>query len=266
MSVERAISDLKLLEAILPAFDGDVRFTVEKDVATLLLDSPSSANALTIKMMRQIGEAVQLMLNDDRVRFLIIKAKGAVFCAGGHLGLVRAGLIDTDHGHKMSRAMGEILSAMSNADIVSVSVVDGGAIGGGAELAMSTDFRLFGKRGWLRFSQGTLGVAAGWGGVQRLSLIVPRNVALRLVLAPVTNTVDASLALQLGISDINSDAEKSDISGFIDGLRGVSPNAMRALKRQVVAVQGERSNSAGQAEIFSTVWGGDEHRSKMSKS
>jgi enoyl-CoA hydratase/carnithine racemase len=263
MSVEAAIQELRALESSLPSFDGEVRLTIKEDVATLLLDSPNSANALTVKMMRQIGEAVRIVMGDSAIRFLTFEGVGSVFCAGGHLGLVRAGLIETDCGRRMSRAMGEILGELAASDVVSVSVLDGGAIGGGAELAVSTDFRVFGSLGWLRFSQGTLGVAGGWGGVARLASIVPRNVALRLLFR--AEVVDASLALKLGIADNVVASAESGVVEFIEELRAVSPSAMKALKQQVVAARRASTDNAEQVRIFATVWGGDEHRSKMSK-
>ena len=263
MPVKTAVAALAALESRLPHFDGDVRLLIEDDVATVQLDSPTTANALTLKMMRQVGEAVSVVIRDSSIRFLIIKGSGTHYCAGGHLGLIRAGLIDTDHGREMSRAMGEILGAMAASDVVSISLLDGGAIGGGAELAMSTDFRLFGRQGWLRFSQGTLGVAGGWGGVARLASVVSRNTALRLLLR--AERVDAVSALNLGIADALVACAEEEVGAFIAQLRAVSPCAMRALKQQVVAAQGEDSADA-QVRIFSTVWGGDTHRSKMSKS
>ena len=48
--------------------------------------------------------------------------------------------------------------------MVSVAIVDGPAVGGGAELTTATDHRVFGPGAWLSFRQAALGVAAGWGG------------------------------------------------------------------------------------------------------
>ena len=92
---------------------------------------------------------------------------------------------------------------------------------------------------------------------------MPRNVALKLLLQ--AKFVDANLALKLGIADIVVASAELGVVAFIEELRAVSPSAMKALKQQVVAAQGASADNAEQVRIFATVWGGDEHRSKMSK-
>ena len=85
----------------------------------------------------------------------------------------------------MSRFMTDALTRLRNSSLVSLSLLNGPAVGGGAELCTATDFRLMvddgEKRNHVRFIHAKLGASPGWGGAHRLQSIVGRSQALRLL-------------------------------------------------------------------------------------
>jgi enoyl-CoA hydratase/carnithine racemase len=66
------------------------------------------------------------------------------------------------------KSLGTLLTRLANLPLISVCLVRGRAIGGGAELTLSTDFRAFAPTGRLNFVQVRLGVLPGWAGGSKL--------------------------------------------------------------------------------------------------
>jgi ethylmalonyl-CoA/methylmalonyl-CoA decarboxylase len=64
--------------------------------------------------------------------------------------------------------MHDTVTRLANLPLISVCLVRGRAIGGGAELTLSTDFRVFAPTGKLNFVQARLGVLPGWAGGSKL--------------------------------------------------------------------------------------------------
>ena len=64
--------------------------------------------------------------------------------------------------------MHDNVTRLANLPLISVCLVRGRAIGGGAELTLSTDFRVFAPTGRLNFVQAKLGVLPGWAGGSKL--------------------------------------------------------------------------------------------------
>ena len=88
--------------------------------------------------------------------------KGNFFCAGGDLRTVTDYLNTPQKGWEMTCLMHETLSKFASLPIISVALVNGRAVGGGAELTLATDLRAFAKNsGKLSFVQAKMGVIPG---------------------------------------------------------------------------------------------------------
>jgi ethylmalonyl-CoA/methylmalonyl-CoA decarboxylase len=71
-------------------------------------------------------------------------------------------------GYEMSRFMGQNLQRFSQLPMISVALVEGTAVGGGAELAMSCDFMVMSDKARFGFVQSKMGLITGWGAGTRL--------------------------------------------------------------------------------------------------
>ncbi|KAG7256066.1 hypothetical protein CRUP_008080, partial [Coryphaenoides rupestris] len=147
--------------------------------------------------------------------------------------------------------------------LVSVALVEGRALGGGAELTTACDFRLVTRDSRIQFVHKHMGLVPGWGGAARLVPIVGGRHALRL-LAGALN-VDPEAALQIGLADGLLEEEEEEgpsalqqaqawLSSYTQGPAEV----IRATKRVVVSGRELPLTEALQAEkeVFGTVWGG----------
>jgi enoyl-CoA hydratase/carnithine racemase len=127
------------------------------------------------------------------------------------------------------------------------------AIGGGAELTLATDFRLFTPNTELRFVQAKMGVGTGWGGGTSLQRLVGHPKALELLLS--CRKVTSEEAVRIGLAqDIISNGNTLDeATRWISNLINSHHPSVIHLIKQIVACNSHENEK----EIFSKLWGGE---------
>jgi ethylmalonyl-CoA/methylmalonyl-CoA decarboxylase len=236
--------------------DGRVHLRLEEGVAHLVLDHGQRRNALTVGMMGQLASYVAELEQWDGALVVLSAAEPTVFCAGGDL--TELPHAPPEAPRVMAVAMSEVLDALLRLPCVSVAALDGLAVGGGAELTTACDHRVGTGRAAIHFVQGRLGIAAGWGGSHRLVQHIGRRAALRVL--GEARPVSVVEGLQLGLFDAvvpDADAVQGALA-WLSSLRKMAPEAVRALKRQVLAACPPRQGHA-EADAFADVWGGPAH-------
>ncbi len=235
--------------------EGTVRLDLGAEVARLALDSPRTGNAVTVRMMAELADAV-VALQDWEGAALVVEATGGrAFCSGGNLRDVRRVIDSPGRARTMALAMGRVLDSLLALPVTSVADVHGLAIGGGAELATAVDFRVLGPHGRLHFVHGRLGIAPGWGGAGRLVEHIGRRRALQVLHEG--RALGPDEAAQIGLAEGARSVEE-----VLAPVLALDPAAARALKLQVVAARPVRS-IGDEAEAFAAVWGGPAHRAAL---
>lgn len=249
-----AAAALADLEGRVPPRPGGVSRRDQDGIRWILLDNPAAHNALTVGMMRRLAEEVRELQHFEGAAVVLASAHGGSFCAGGHLGQVREALVHQDAARVMSTEVGVVLDALGQLPVVSISLIEGAAIGGGVELASATDFRAGTAEAFFDPAQVRLGVACGWGGAARLAARIGRGSALRFLAC--SRRVGAAEAAELGLLDAVVDAPSDVMQAVLPGVdvHRWAPS-MRAVKRQIL---GEDP-----VEAFLSVWGGPRHRAAL---
>ncbi|MFK7928841.1 MAG: enoyl-CoA hydratase/isomerase family protein, partial [Myxococcota bacterium] len=124
-----AVLALVALEQQAPAVPGEVSLRYDEQVAWLELDNPGAHNAMTVRMMRQLAEAVLELSSWDGAIVAIRSKNGGSFCSGGHLAQVRQALVQPEAGRVMTDCMSQVLDALLNLEVVGVAILEGAAIG-----------------------------------------------------------------------------------------------------------------------------------------
>ena len=157
--------------------------TQHEQVAILRLANIERKNAISGRMMFDLANIIDKITDDDSRVYsgLIVTGDGNIFCAGADFGLAKEVLTTPEHGSAMSGFMSDALNALRSSDIVSVCLLNGPAVGGGAEITTSCDFRLMTPASYATFIHARMGVTPGWGAVGRLMSIVGRANALKLL-------------------------------------------------------------------------------------
>ncbi len=254
-----AVRALEVLAEEVSPRPGTVHLDLEGPVAWVRLDNPQAHNALTVGMMVELARAVARLTRWSGAVVAVRSAHGGTFCAGGHLGQVREGLLRPDAARIMAEAMTAVLDALLDLPALSVAVLEGPAIGGGAELATACDLRVGTPEAAVHFAQVGLGVACGWGGARRLRLHLGRGRALRLLAAG--ERLPAASLQAIGLLDHVGEGDPAALLSRVLGPALDHPvAAVRAVKAQVVSADADDAT-----EAFLQVWGGQDHSRALSR-
>jgi enoyl-CoA hydratase/carnithine racemase len=156
------------------------------------LNRSERANAYTTEMLRALYETV-LRARRDGTRALVITGSGDNFCSGADRNELE-GRGAMDGLHLFSR---EVFDALSDAPFPVIAAINGPAVGGGLELAMTADLRICGPRAVFKLPEVSLGLAPAAGGMRRLLAEVGPARMKEIVMFG--RALDASTALSWGL-------------------------------------------------------------------
>ncbi|KAM3613868.1 uncharacterized protein V6R79_006226 [Siganus canaliculatus] len=233
----------------------------ESGIAVMTINNPSRMNAFSGTMMVDLEESVSQLESWTEGKGLIVQGAAGTFCSGSDLNAVRA-IANPQDGMKMCMFMQNTLTRLVRLPLISVALVEGRALGGGAELTIACDFRLMASGSVIQFVQKRMGLVPGWGGAARLVRTVGSRSALKLLAGALK--VDPELGLQIGLADgvveVVSE-QKTPLQQAEDWLsryvKGPAP-VIRALKKVVLSGNELPLEEALRTEkdVFGTVWGG----------
>nr|XP_045015287.1 ethylmalonyl-CoA decarboxylase isoform X4 [Jaculus jaculus] len=217
-------------------------------------------NAFSGAMMLQLLERVIELENWTEGKGLIVHGANSMFCSGSDLNAVKA-LATPEDGMALSMFMQNTLTKFMRLPLISVALVQGRALGGGAEFTTACDFRLMTPESEIRFVHKEMGIVPSWGGASRLVEIIGSRQALKVLSGALK--LDSKKALNIGMADEvlqSSDATKTLdeaqewLMQFVNG----PPEVIRAVKKSVCSGKELYLEEALQNErdLIGTVWGG----------
>lgn len=169
----------------------------EENIAVLTINRPQQLNALNSETIAELGSAFKTLDADNNIKAIIITGSGTkAFVAGA----------DIKEFYQFNVAQGAALSAkghqtlfdlVDNLSTPVIGAINGFALGGGLELAMSCHFRLASNNAKLGLPEVTLGVIPGYGGTQRLAHLVGKGRAMEMIMT--AKMISADDALKYGL-------------------------------------------------------------------
>ncbi len=173
-----------------------VRVEIEGAVATIRLDRPP-ANALSRAMSLELQHATRAVGQDETVRAAVVWGGERIFAAGADIkAMVAYGPTEIEPDVSALEQACRDLEAIPKPVI---AAINGFALGGGCELALSADFRFAAEDAKLGQPEIRLGIIPGAGGTQRLPRLVGLARARELVYSG--RHVGADEALAIGLVD-----------------------------------------------------------------
>jgi enoyl-CoA hydratase/carnithine racemase len=166
----------------------------EENVGIITLNRPP-ANPINLAVLNELDEVLTKWAQDKAVRAIIITGAGERGFSAG-FDLKTAG---TPEGEKsMSRGQ-EVFSQIEKCPKPVIAAINGFALGGGCELAMSCHFRIMLNSEQVVMGQPEIdrGIIPGWGGTQRLPRLVGKTKALEMLL--LGTRINAPEALSIGL-------------------------------------------------------------------
>jgi enoyl-CoA hydratase/carnithine racemase len=173
-----------------------VSLRLDGAVAVVTLDHPP-VNVLTKAVLDALAGIVTQLEADPAVKAVVITGNGKAFVAGADIKAMPA--LDAVSGEALARHGQQLFNRIDRLGKAVIVAINGVALGGGLELALSGDIRLAAEGAKLGLPEITLGIMPGYGGTQRLPRLVGASRAKRMILTG--EPVDAQTALAMGLVD-----------------------------------------------------------------
>lgn len=149
-------------------------------ICTVKINRPEKLNAMNMDVAKELIKTFENLGKDDSVKVIILTGEGEkAFSAGADIEYMSK--ISPDESVEYAK-LGQLLT--STVELVkqpTIAAVNGFALGGGCELAMSCDIRIAADTAKMGQPEVTIGIPPGWGGTQRLLRIVGIAKAKELV-------------------------------------------------------------------------------------
>ena len=210
--------------------DLSVRLDVADGIGTILLARPP-VNALDTTAQRQLERAAQEAADRTDVAAVVLHGGADRFSAGADIREM-AGM-SAGEMTRWSRRLQEAFSAVADIPKPVVAAVNGFALGGGCELALTADRRILAENARIGLPEIHLGVIPGAGGTQRLTRLVGPARAKEVIFTG--RTLDAAEALAIGLADqvVPAGQVLKEARAWAAGFVGGPALALRAAKQAV---------------------------------
>ena len=208
-----------------------VRYETEGATGILTIDRPKALNALNSEVLDDLG-AVLDGVDLETIRVLILTGSGdKSFVAGADIGEMST--LSKEEGTAFGKKGNDLFRRIETFPIPVIAAINGFALGGGNEIAMSCDFRICSDNAVFGQPEVGLGITPGFGGTQRLARLVGPGMAKQLVYT--ARNIKADEALRIGL--VNQVTTQEDLLPTAKKLAAViagnAPIAVRACKKAI---------------------------------
>lgn len=205
----------------------------QDNLAVVTINRPTKLNALNKATIEELHTAFTDLNNDCDTKVIILTGSGEkAFVAGADIS--EFAHFSVEEGELLAAKGQELLfDFVQNLQTPVIAAVNGFALGGGLELAMSCHFRIASTNAKMGLPEVTLGVIPGYGGTQRLAQLIGKGRALELVMT--ANMIDAETAKNYGlVNHVVPQEELLDLAKSI--ATRISNNSSVAIAKAIDAI------------------------------
>lgn len=174
---------------------GFVKLEQQGNIGILSIDRPEALNALNSQVLTDLDAALDQIEADESIYVVILTGAGRAFVAGADIAEMKE--FSSVDGKRFGVRGGGVFLKLENLSKPVIAAVNGFALGGGCELAMSCDIRLASEKAKFGQPEVGLGITPGFGGTQRLPRIVGVSKAMELILTG--KVIGAAEAQSIGL-------------------------------------------------------------------
>ena len=168
----------------------------DNGIFIITINRPDKLNALNKTVMDELSAAIDEVYNNPEIKSAIITGAGPkAFVAGADISEFIG--LSKEQGMAMAKKGQDLFFKIENCPKPIIAAVNGFALGGGCELAMSCHFRLASENAKFGQPEVNLGLIPGYGGTQRLTQLIGKGRSIELLIS--ANMIDAATALQYGL-------------------------------------------------------------------
>ncbi|HRO12281.1 enoyl-CoA hydratase-related protein [Amaricoccus sp.] len=225
---------------------------IEGPVGRITLARPEAHNALDREAMAALTALLADWAGRNELRALVLTGRGRSFCAGAALG-------DVGAGDWTENPLTRLCDALEAFPVPTVAALNGGAYGGGVELALACDFRV-GVTGMRAFAPpARLGIHYEPAGIRRAVDRLGSQAARRLFL--LAETFEAEALLAMGFLDhlVAPEALETRVGEIAGRIAGLAPLAVRGMKQTILELGQNRLDAAAARERIATCFASADH-------
>ena len=206
----------------------NTRLEVEGAIAIVTMDRPKALNALSDKTLNELDRIFNYLARAEEILGIILTGEGKGFVAGADISQMQP------YGPSEGRAYADraqtLFNKIEGIEKPVIAAVNGYALGGGCELAMSCDIRIASEKAVFGQPEANLGVIPCFGGTQRLPRLVGTGIAKELIYTG--RQVKAAEAKEIGLVNqvVPADALLDAAKDMMNAITGKAPIAIRYSK------------------------------------
>lgn len=250
------------------AADPEVLVTRQNGVATITLNRGSESNPISWNLGTELLRALNALEDDKSVSSVILTGAGRVFCAGAKMGeVVNPGGVNPEEQYYGFRDIVRAVSKIRNFELPVICALNGGAVGGGAALAIACDLIVSSDRGYCFFPFGRLGAsAADMGCAYMLPRLIGTPQARRLLYTGGRLGANEGKALGLFVDVVPSDMLMTEAHRLATQIGESGPRHALTATKQVL-LRGETTDFETcltyERYMQSYFLNGDEHKQRL---
>ena len=232
-------------------------------IGILTMNRPEALNALNEQVLRDLDAALDQAAAQDDILVLVLTGAGRSFVAGADIAQMKD--LSPMEAKRFGLFGNGVFLKLENFPKPVIAAVNGFALGGGCELAMSCDIRVASEKAKFGQPEVGLGITPGFGGTQRLARIVGTSNAMELILT--AKTISAAQAQEIGlVSHVYPPEELMDKA--LELAQAIAANAQVAVRESKAAIRrglqtDMATGAAFEAEAFALCFATEDQKDAM---
>lgn len=219
-------------------------YELENEVAFITINNPAKMNCMGFQMLHELENIISKIQNDNAVRVIVIKGAGdKAFSTGADLKEFQS--LPEEKTSEWIEFGNKVLNKIENLPKPTIAYINGYAIGGGLELALTCDFRVGTGSAVLGNPELQHGWLPGWGGMTRLRRLLGEAKSKEIIM--LCEKIPADKALIMGLITKIEGIGQNSLSNMIDHLKKINPITFKLAK---AALMDEGRSTYGTDVLF----------------
>ena len=168
---------------------------VTGSVAIVRFNQPAQRNLLSVAILHELRRTTSTLFARNDIQAIIFTGTDDMFASGANIRELAE--LNTQAAIEFSRLGQELFQTIAGTQQVTIAAVNGYCMGGGLDLALACDIRLASKSAIFSHPGARLGIITGWGGTQRLPLLIGRARAVEFFATARRYSSDEALKIGL---------------------------------------------------------------------
>lgn len=206
--------------------------SLSEGILTITINRPEKLNAINQFVMNDLDKVMDEVYLNKEIRSALITGSGnKAFIAGADISEFDG--LGQEEGMAMAKKGQDVFFKIENSPKPVIAAVNGFALGGGCELAMSCHFRIASDNAKFGQPEVNLGITPGYGGTQRLTQLTGKGRSMELIMTGAI--IDANTALQYGlVNHVTTQEELMNTALSI--LKTINTKAPLAVAKSIAAI------------------------------